>query len=729
MPVNYEIKGGIARVLATENLIVEHKQCDTAQFNVQTRVLTLPMWEKATDAMFDLLVAHEVGHALYTPNIDWRETHNIPPQFVNVTEDARIEKLMKRRYGGLPKTFFKGYQQMQEDDFFCLENEDISKMNLADRANLYFKIGNFVDISFTPEEDVIVDMIDKAESFDDALNAAQALYDYCKQQNLTSLKENLDIQVDYQEKGGEGGSSEEQIPSNAGQSEKKEEVKPEESEESDAQPEPSVESNQPSTSGESVKGAGNTPSQDVQEEPKVRTDDMLKNNLLQLIDKLSKENVYLEFPDVDLDRYVVGSKTIHDYIESDFKSQLEYRRFDGNFVFHGPDSEYNAYKKESVKEINYLVKEFECRKSADAYARATTARTGILDCSKLHTYKYSDDIFKKVTTIPDGKNHGLVFILDWSGSMSKVMLQTLKQLYNLISFCKKCSIPFDVYAFTCNWGENFAPFEQNKKPFQMHMDMHFRLLNLFTSKTSSRELEKQMLNIWRVAYNFDHWTGYSIPSSMHLSGTPLNETMMCLRKILPEFQKNNNLQKVHCIILTDGEGNPLQYATYHEKNWTDPDTDKKFGYWGTRSVFYSHEPHYVRNRSTGKVYKFKANAYLAQDTLLESLQDEFVNVNFIGIRVLENGFDAGKFMDCYCYGNQKSKLMSDWKKDKSFIIPNASYSKYFGIAAAGMDNQTDYLAQLDENSSKIQIRNAMKKTLSSKKMNKKILNEFVQLIA
>ena len=98
-----------------------------------------------------------------------------------------------------------------------------------------------------------------------------------------------------------------------------------------------------------------------------------------------------------------------------------------------------------------MVKEFECRKSADAYARATSSSTGTLDCTKLHTYKYNEDLFKKVTTINDGKNHGLIFILDWSGSMSRVMNDTIKQLYNLIWFCKKVAIPFDVYAFTNEW--------------------------------------------------------------------------------------------------------------------------------------------------------------------------------------------------------------------------------------------------------------------------------------
>ena len=108
MLVKHEIKSQLAKLLATEDLIVENKPVETAEFNVHTRVLTLPNWEKASNNVYDALVAHEVGHALYTPDIDWRETHKIPQNYVNIVEDARIEKLMKRRYEGLANTFYNG---------------------------------------------------------------------------------------------------------------------------------------------------------------------------------------------------------------------------------------------------------------------------------------------------------------------------------------------------------------------------------------------------------------------------------------------------------------------------------------------------------------------------------------------------------------------------------------------------------------------------------------------
>ena len=71
MAVQHEIKSQLAKLLATEDLVVEHKQVETASFNVETRVLVLPLWEKATNSVYDMLVGHEVGHALFTPNDDW----------------------------------------------------------------------------------------------------------------------------------------------------------------------------------------------------------------------------------------------------------------------------------------------------------------------------------------------------------------------------------------------------------------------------------------------------------------------------------------------------------------------------------------------------------------------------------------------------------------------------------------------------------------------------------
>ena len=140
MQIKHDVKGQLARLLATEDLIVEHRSVDTASFNVQTRVLTLPTWEKAGEEVYDTLVCHEVGHALYTPDIEWWINNEVSASIVNIVEDARIERLMKRRYAGLSKTFFRGYSSLSEDNFFQLDGKDLTKFNLADRINLYLSL-------------------------------------------------------------------------------------------------------------------------------------------------------------------------------------------------------------------------------------------------------------------------------------------------------------------------------------------------------------------------------------------------------------------------------------------------------------------------------------------------------------------------------------------------------------------------------------------------------------
>ena len=104
MAVQQEIKSQLAKLLATEDIVVEHKHVETAQFNTDTRVLILPIWEKASNYVYDMLVGHEVGHALFTPNED--PPKHVPHNFLNVCEDARIEKLMKRKYLGIAKSFY-----------------------------------------------------------------------------------------------------------------------------------------------------------------------------------------------------------------------------------------------------------------------------------------------------------------------------------------------------------------------------------------------------------------------------------------------------------------------------------------------------------------------------------------------------------------------------------------------------------------------------------------------
>ena len=285
MTVQHEIKSQLAKLLATEDIVVEHKQVETAQFNVQTRVLTLPMWEKASNGVIDMLVGHEVGHALYTPNTEWWKEVQIPQQFVNVVEDARIEKLMKRRYEGLNKTFYNAYHELSDKDFFDIENKDMSDFNLADRINLYFKIGHFVDIDFNTEENFLVSKIELAETFEEVLVLAKELYTLCKQQLEQENKERQEVENDT----GIDLGDETLNGSPKSETEESGEEVDLDYQKSESQP-PTIEEI------EDMMDELSNRSQPQNTEPEVETMDALDEALKDLINRGSRENHYIELP-------------------------------------------------------------------------------------------------------------------------------------------------------------------------------------------------------------------------------------------------------------------------------------------------------------------------------------------------------------------------------------------------------------------------------------------------
>ena len=704
--MKHEVKSQLAKLLATEDLVVEHRFVETAQFNVQTRVLTLPRWERASNTVYDLLVGHEVGHALFTPDQD--PPKGIPHSFINITEDARIEKLMKRKYPGLSKTFFKGYSELSDEDFFCIEGEDLSKMTLADRANLYFKIGNYIDIPFfNDEERDIIKTVASAETFADACVAAEVMYLYDKKNVQEPEQPNIPATSNSQS--GEDDMIPEETQEEAGKSEQTDE----ETEESGSQDTES-ELQQDDTSSNQ---GGST------YEPEVKTVDSLDESLRELISNSGSENVYVELPKVNLDTIIGKNNDIHNYIDSNWSTRNQENPFEI------PDSKYVEFKRSAQKEVNYLVKEFECKKAADSYARSSTSRTGVLDCTKLHTYKYNEDLFKKVTTFADGKNHGLVFVLDWSGSMAPVLEDTLKQLYSLVWFCKKVQIPFEVYAFTNEWAQrdtlpdgNWAPLPSHyeAQDGQLNVDENFTMMNILTSKVNGKVLEHQLKNIYRIGYYFASRGCYSYEPGrrVSLSGTPLNEAIISLHQILPAFQKENKLQKVQCVILTDGEAGFLnRHATT-----TNYRGEEHLGY-----KRLSANRTFIRDRKTGNTYQVQYRYHEFTDLLLNNLKDNFVDMNLIGIRVLPPR-DANSFMKLYSeYGTSAyDKLQSSWRKEKSFSIKNSGYDSYFGMSAAALNQDTDF--DVDEGATKAKIKSAFVKSLKTKKLNKRILGEFISLV-
>ena len=716
MSVNLEVKGMLAKCLAMENIIIEHRKVPTAMFDVDRRILTLPTWDRASDVVYTLLVAHEVGHSLATPNIDWTKDYpEVPKDFVNVLEDVRVEKLMKKKYAGLSRTFFNGYNELNSDDFFSTKEENLDELSFIDRINLYYKIGAFHNIAFNDDEEQFLTRAGQTETFDDVLKLAREIVEFVKykRQKVNNLPEN-DMEQSSSADGQEPNSSQSTQGSGSDTENNQEEG------EGEGQGEGQGEGDELSKSMEAPSGSGNgqNPSNQHGETDKdeltSKTSRSFDEKSQDLVDKYSQETNYVELPEMILENLIIPNEFIHK------KAKEEYAYYQETYDL--ACKEYATYKKSAEKEVSYLVKEFECKKSADQYARASTARTGVLDTQKLHTYKFNEDLFKKVSVVPDGKNHGLIFILDWSGSMSNFILDAYKQLLNLVWFCRKVNIPFEVYAFTLDCSSYMEvqpnhPLAYKKVAGVIAPESAFRLMNFFTSKTNNRVLEEQLKNIWAVCYAYQNHSGF-VPRHLDLSGSPIGESIIALHSLIPDFQAKNKLQKVNVIFLTDGEG--YQNAVTKEKTLYGGETHIGMTRYNKTSI---------RDRKSGRVYRSFGYDNFPQyaKILLETVKDRFPTVNLINFRITP----SRDFQTCYrWYGNGYSNyetVKAEYRKNQCISFKDTGFDQFNVIAASSLAQDEEF--SVPEDASKAQIKSAFVKMLGKKKTNKKLLGSFVELIA
>ena len=692
---NQEIKGNLAKLLATENLLVEHRKVSTASFDVDGRVLTLPKWDKASSTVYDLLVGHEVGHALYTPV--WKG-FDCPKDYVNVTEDARIEKLMKRRYPGLRKSFYNGYAELHDSDFFGIDGEDLNTFKLIDRVNLYFKIGfNSIDIEFTPEEKVLVDETEDAETFEQAVTVAEKLWALAKEQ-----QKELESLANVPQSGGDGGGTTSEMKSDETGSDKMtHEEMLEEAERRESE-------NDASPSG------GDINTSDTQQNFDDSTADLNSEGY-------SSSSVYVNIPRVDPSNYIVDWNVIHDWIASNADKDE-----DSDTYYDHVDNLYREFKNSITKEVSYLVKEFECKKAADSYARAQTSRTGVLATDRLHTYMYNEDLFKKVTIIPEGKNHGMLFLLDWSGSMAHEMLATIKQLILLTNFCKKVGIPFEVYAFTNEWivaerAINCVNYSVDyEKPTEGTMTVskdYFRLMNIISSRSSTKQYDIQCKNIFREVYGMLYYCAYNPTPGMGLSGTPLNEAIVVMSSVVSKFKKQTGCQKVNLCVLTDGEACMSSYGARMYQTAYDTET--------IRSKRIDSYNVILRDTTTGMVYK-KNQEYT--NVLIQNLKDRNPGCNVLGFRYIGSG-GLSNFYNSYCSGGKFDLVQKQWKKEKSAILPDPiAFSSLYVISCKTIEIDENVM-DVTPGASKVAVKSALNKMLNKKKSSKKILSSFIKHVS
>ena len=730
-------KSLLAKLMATENIIVEQRNVRTASFDVANRILTVPTLDsKISPFLYDLFMGHETGHAIYTPvgGMEKAISMKLSMSVANVVEDARIERKIKDKYPGLRNSFIRGYRELIEKDFFGTNGVDLNTMNFIDRCNLHFKGGATFSIKFSNKENELVDLINSTKSYDDVIEVTKKVMEYLKEEKqerkkTLSLPEDSDEILESDEEYDDEVASdylddmddsyEEEIAS---------EFTPGKADESNKdvaeKTESTSEKNMSGMSGDkdddfhgAFRGAGfdALPEEDI----RAHTDDAFRQNESKLFSSSSMNYYYGNIPNIESKEVIVSYKTIWNrYRQHNLELTQTYKKFGDPREVTGTDTaKFQKVRTEANKISSYLAKEFELRKNADQMKRAFISKTGELNMARIANYQFSEDIFKKITVVPGGKSHGLVMFIDWSGSMTEHMQSTIKQLINLVMFCKKVSIPYEVYAFTSSYypechGQHYrAPAKQGDI-----VTHSFSLMNILSSKMSAVEFTyagSALMQMFEPQYrrNFPDW--------FSLGGTPLNETVIAAMNIVPEFQKAYKLQIVNTVFLTDGEGHN-NTSVYSELN--------------ANNKIETIEPNYkdrliIRDPITKNQEIAGGNRGRQLTASYIKLLKARTNCNIVGFYILSGRSFRQDARDFFPATADFEQLREQFTKEKSLVVTSAGFDEYYMLRANAMNTEEGAEFTVTKNATTKGLVSAFSKYTGNRLSNRVVLNRFIGMIA
>ena len=671
--VNVAAKDNLAKLLSCENIFIRHKKVKTASFDTVSRILSLPTWKEMSSELYTMLIGHEVGHALWTARkrlddiaktID-PDNIEIAAAYINIVEDVRIERLIKSMYPGLRMVFSTAYADIFKRNFFGTENSHYQSRCFIDRANLYHKVGIHVSLSFTPEEQSFLDRMEQTSSFEDMIALTKEIYKWAQKNNqhpepaelpqdlLDQIKEaieNGDVQFSDEnededdcepgsgnepsikikvtcESGGESNDDD-----NDGENEGKGKGKALKANSKGKKSGDESEEGEGACDGKGKnKQAKNPGTKQSNRNPKLKpvlpsaapmpvTQQALDTNLEKYNDNNAKEIVYVSLPKPNLKNIIVDYKTVHSTIRSHYSGKPE--------SIENAEKQFAAFKQINDDKINYLFTQFEMKKQADRYLRRKTNKTGSIDTLRLHAYKYEEDLFKSIATVTDAKNHALVFVIDWSGSMQSSMAGTIEQLINLTLFCRKAQIPFEVYSLTTGRGSGSA-FEH--KPGDLNYTDIFKMRNYLSSRMNAKEFTDACVNLFTFMPN-GHFHDVG-PISDHLIGcTPLDEAIITTIDLIAQIRTQTKAQVVNAVFLTDGGANTV--SSYYSDG----------GY--SSRMEYNHT-YVLEDKLTHKQYEFNAGYQSMTPVMLEVLRDR-QNIHAVGFHITNyseyafSQFEGGK---------------------------------------------------------------------------------------
>ena len=742
-------KSIIAKLLSEEDISVVQKKTKTAAFNVENRELILPIWkEEMSKDISDLFICHEIGHALYTSKdmLYKMQERKIDKSYVNIIEDARIEKMVQDKYLGTRSCFTRGYNELLSKDFFGLKDKDLNDFNLADRINLHFK--GVENVPFSSVEQTWVDKVANVKTEDEVLDLAKALMDF--------TDKNEDSQGDNQEQ-----QSQSSVGSDEGEGETLEELRDDAKEIEDTDDTQSSGSNDEGDEVEEEKEVDtqSSSSQDTDEEEKTEagqdtssgiqggndykhsatTDLSFDKSLDDAMDKDCKDRVYATIPKIN-DKIIIDYKSILEQCKKHYSVDNKYS--ESKFITT-TKSEVTKLQQDSKKVVSYMVKEFEMKKSADLNKRATVSKTGTLNMGALHTYQFNEDLFAKVTTMPGATNHGLVMFFDWSGSMQYNLTQTLKQLFNLVWFCDRVKIPYRVYAFSDAYGRtpDYRSVSREDTLVTQNVDNKsdlnisgFRLIEMFSDKMRKNETA-DMMHYWYMmgvyfsqGYRDYRYGGYPIspPNNLQLGGTPLNHAIVAAMSIIPSFKTKNGIQKVNAVFLTDGVSHRVSRKVSGESldSWKNDVyiTDKK-----TNTTITS-------EKKNSRNYSGENQTTI----LLELLKKRIPESNILGFFVAGSGARGivrreiiqDKMGLSWDDTETLKKCQKELRTNKVLVCKTAGYDEYYILPSIPRTDENDEEGiQVKENAKTGDLKRAFAKFSKSKTLNRQLLNKFIAQVA
>jgi hypothetical protein len=642
----------LAKLMSVEDITVIQTSDPTASFDTKERILRMPNWNDLTDLETQSLIGHEIGHALYTNPNEWMKAiySRTPPEifkdYLNVVEDARIEKLVKIKYPGMKKIFFEGYKKIVQRDFMQLDPN--AELALIDVLNLHFKFFGIVDVKLESIHESFIKKIEEIESFSDVVRVSQEIFDYCKEAGDLSRSQTGSIQilVDMDNTESNSGNSKENsdgsgtIKASSDKDNEKQSGWPEKDNKQEKRSRSeSNDSNRNKGSDSENKQFGKEGGITGSNVPD--TSKTLRSLDRSLTDRADRNThiTYCDLPKPNLDKIIFGYKQVVNDMKmylADSIANLDEESHDTE-IFEDKRSvneKYRDFLKVNGPSINLHKQLFEMRKKASEFNKTKIFRSGTLDMNKMYSYKYDDQIFKTYEVKPNGKKHGLVFILDLSASMYSLLSGVKKKVLELIMFCRQVNIPFVCYGFsdleyirTTSYNDtNFK--EVGKMEYTLRCNENFKLIELFHSTMTESE--------FKIAFNgFLRVVGHS--GKYRLGGTPLNETHLCLDALVSKFRKETDAKIVNVIYFTDGAGSSL-------------DLKRKYSQYQSNSIGYSSSNIVINDDITKKMYTIEKyidkqsrlgfmNPIIQQRMILDIMRDRMQNVKILNFYITDNPYN------------------------------------------------------------------------------------------